>query len=244
MPTTAAKLSCQPGIAAGSGIERQGDGDREQQRVGPRSGTPGKGGDEPGGAHHSGPLDRWSAAGERDVDGDQRAGPEHPGAQRNPEHRPGAGRRAAPGGPRSARRPRAGGRARSGGSHRPSPGRCGRPGRARSRAPAPPRARASLRPGRPRHGFGSRRGARQGRPVPPPVGSISPGSQDHRDPLAPERRRGSSRAGAPAVRWPALAAPISRSGTGSGAQSRRRPRRRLDLRPGPLPSLRRGTATT
>ena len=76
-----------PHIAAGPGIESQGHCDREQQSVSPRSGTTGKGGDDPCRAHHSGALDRWSAACQRDVDGDQRAGPEHPCPQGNPEHR-------------------------------------------------------------------------------------------------------------------------------------------------------------
>ena len=74
MPTTAAKLSCQPRspVARGSRPRVRG---REQERVPARPRPAGERGDDPGCAHDAGALDRGPRPGDQDVDRDQRQDP-------------------------------------------------------------------------------------------------------------------------------------------------------------------------
>ena len=71
-------------------VQRERHGRGEPERVPAVRGTARERGDEAGGAHHPGTLDRRTGAGERDIEGHQRKCDEEPRAQRHSEH--GAGR--------------------------------------------------------------------------------------------------------------------------------------------------------
>ncbi len=79
-------------VAARPRVEREGRGGRQQDRVPPRRRPTGERGDETGSTHHPGSLDRRTAAGQRDVDDDQREcghdapRPRDPGSASQEEH--------------------------------------------------------------------------------------------------------------------------------------------------------------
>ena len=85
---TAAKLSCQPTSPAARGLSARVTAGGEQERVPARARPAGERGDDPGRAHHAGPLDRRARAGDRHVDA--RSAPriaDQAGADRDPEQR-------------------------------------------------------------------------------------------------------------------------------------------------------------
>ncbi len=77
-----------PDLARRPRVERQREHDREPERVPARRRPARQRGHEPGAAHHPGALDRRPAAGERDVDHDERERQRQPRAQREPGDHP------------------------------------------------------------------------------------------------------------------------------------------------------------
>ena len=87
IPTTAAKLSCQPMSEHARGSSARVSDRREQQRVPARAGPAGERRHEPGGAHRAGALDRGAGARDRHVESDQGEQHDQPGAQRQAHQR-------------------------------------------------------------------------------------------------------------------------------------------------------------
>ncbi len=85
MPSTAAKLSCQPTSAATPGSTASVAPSASASAYSREARRPAERRQQPRRPHHRGPLDRGTAAGERQVDGDQAEGPEQPLAQRDAE---------------------------------------------------------------------------------------------------------------------------------------------------------------
>ena len=83
---TAAKLSCQPTSSIARGLSDSVTAVAKQQRVPARRGAARQHRDHPRGSHHPGPLDRWPAAGERDVERDDDEHQPEPRSQTEPEH--------------------------------------------------------------------------------------------------------------------------------------------------------------
>ena len=146
IPSTAAKLSCQPMSAAMPGSIASVTPSASSKRVEARGAPPRQRCEHAGGAHHPGPLDRGTGAGQRHVDGDQRQHPDQPLAQGDAERAQQRHRQqrqqghvltadgeqvAQPGAAEVLLRPRVD---------------LPRPRRARSRGPARPRARGMPRP--------------------------------------------------------------------------------------------------